>query len=78
MPENSIYGGWPASGEIDIMEHVNVDGKIYGTLHFGNEGVDSEKGGVNKGICHPTVIFSFHLGHWPSLAVHVVVFLTSS
>jgi beta-glucanase (GH16 family) len=22
MPENSVYGGWPQSGEIDIMEHV--------------------------------------------------------
>ena len=28
------YGGWPASGEIDIMEHVGSDpGKIYGTVH---------------------------------------------
>ena len=28
------YGGWPASGEIDIMEHVGYDpGMIHGTLH---------------------------------------------
>lgn len=28
------YGGWPASGEIDIMEHVGFDpGVIHGTLH---------------------------------------------
>ncbi len=28
------YGGWPASGEIDIMEHVGVDaGVIHGTIH---------------------------------------------
>ncbi len=28
------YGGWPASGEIDIMEHVGYDpGVIHGTLH---------------------------------------------
>lgn len=28
------YGGWPASGEIDIMEHVGLDaGVIHGTIH---------------------------------------------
>jgi beta-glucanase (GH16 family) len=28
------YGGWPASGEIDIMEHVGYEpGIIHGTLH---------------------------------------------
>ena len=28
------YGGWPASGEIDIMEHVGFDpGEVHGTIH---------------------------------------------
>jgi beta-glucanase (GH16 family) len=28
------YGGWPTSGEIDIMEHVGYDpGVIHGTIH---------------------------------------------
>jgi beta-glucanase (GH16 family) len=26
--------GWPACGEIDIMEHVNTDGDIHGTVHW--------------------------------------------
>jgi beta-glucanase (GH16 family) len=26
--------GWPACGEIDIMEHVNYDGNVYGTIHW--------------------------------------------
>jgi beta-glucanase (GH16 family) len=31
------YGGWPASGEIDIMELVGKEpGRVTGTLHFGN------------------------------------------
>jgi beta-glucanase (GH16 family) len=30
------YGGWPESGEIDIMEHVGYDpGIIHGTIHSG-------------------------------------------
>ncbi|TQV65959.1 family 16 glycosylhydrolase [Exilibacterium tricleocarpae] len=26
--------GWPACGEIDIMEHINNDGSIHGTMHW--------------------------------------------
>ncbi|MBS1950876.1 MAG: glycoside hydrolase family 16 protein [Bacteroidetes bacterium] len=34
LPSDWKYGGWPASGEIDIMEHVGFDpGVIHGTLH---------------------------------------------
>jgi beta-glucanase (GH16 family) len=48
MPEDSVYGPWPASGEIDIMEsrgndvRYNVDGHDRGrdvyssTLHWGS------------------------------------------
>ncbi|CAM2006425.1 Carbohydrate-binding protein [Acanthopleuribacter pedis] len=39
LPTDWVYGGWAASGEIDIMEAVNVGGRggnrIYGTLHYG-------------------------------------------
>ena len=30
--------GWPISGETDIMEHINADSIIYGTLHWNNNG----------------------------------------
>jgi len=31
-----VYGGWPESGEIDIMEHVGYDvGVVHGTVHTG-------------------------------------------
>lgn len=34
LPEDWAYGGWPKSGEIDIMEHVGYDqGVVHGTLH---------------------------------------------
>ncbi|MDX2115889.1 MAG: family 16 glycosylhydrolase [Planctomycetota bacterium] len=35
LPTTSPYGGWAASGEIDIMESVNDADRIYGTIHFG-------------------------------------------
>ncbi|MGC8595573.1 MAG: glycoside hydrolase family 16 protein [Candidatus Kryptoniota bacterium] len=36
MPTDSYYGGWPLSGEIDIMELLgDKPNKIYGTIHFG-------------------------------------------
>ena len=34
MPTESVYGDWPKSGEIDIMEHVGFDqNRIHGTVH---------------------------------------------
>lgn len=34
LPDSLVYGGWPASGEIDIMEHVGYDpGVVHGTVH---------------------------------------------
>jgi len=53
LPADNAYGGWAASGEIDIMEAVNLgakcpecDGKIgenrsSGALHFGGEWPDN-------------------------------------
>jgi beta-glucanase (GH16 family) len=34
LPDSLTYGGWPASGEIDIMEHVGFDQNVvHGTVH---------------------------------------------
>lgn len=49
LPTDNVYGGWAASGEIDIMEAVNIgvrtdktgelsnepETRIHGTLHYG-------------------------------------------
>ena len=41
FPQDSVYGGWAASGEIDIVEAVNlgVNGlnDVVGTIHYGGE-----------------------------------------
>jgi beta-glucanase (GH16 family) len=35
MPDDAAYGGWPASGEIDIMENLgNNTRTVYSTIHF--------------------------------------------
>ena len=34
--EDDTYGGWAASGEIDIMEYLgNAPNEVFGTLHYG-------------------------------------------
>ena len=39
LPQNSVYGTWAASGEIDIMESINLGAaggnNQYGSLHYG-------------------------------------------
>ncbi|MBN8430391.1 family 16 glycosylhydrolase [Microbulbifer salipaludis] len=39
LPTEGVYGGWPLSGEIDIVEAVNLkvggEDKVHGTLHYG-------------------------------------------
>lgn len=41
MPEADVYGGWAASGEIDIMESANGTTTVGGALHYGGEWPDN-------------------------------------
>ncbi|RUO79222.1 glycoside hydrolase family 16 protein [Pseudidiomarina taiwanensis] len=54
MPTDEVYGGWPKSGEIDIVEAVNlktvdgegnVESKVYGTLHYGRDAPNNSSSG---------------------------------
>ncbi|CAE8656540.1 unnamed protein product [Polarella glacialis] len=47
LPSHDVYGGWPNSGEIDIVETVGcTSGKVYGTVHTGayNHMKNTQKG----------------------------------
>jgi beta-glucanase (GH16 family) len=45
MPTESVYGGWPHSGEIDIMEAINQTDIIYFNLHFSNTSGNHDSNG---------------------------------
>ena len=48
LPTDSEYGGWAASGEIDIMEYLGSDPmKVHGTLHFGGQWPNNARKGAS-------------------------------
>jgi len=52
LPDSNIYGGWPNSGEIDIMEFVGYQtDQFYGTVHTAayNHMIGTEKGSSVEG-----------------------------
>jgi len=61
MPESSVFGGWPKSGELDLMEMVGHEpNKVYGTLHFG-PGPGSTQIGKNFTLPSGTFSDEFHV-----------------
>ena len=50
LPQDNTYGGWAASGEIDIVEAVNLGGSggndIHGTIHYGGEAPANQSSGI--------------------------------
>ena len=55
MPTESEYGGWPKSGEIDIMEYVGMNpSNLYFTTHFlGTDGTGHQSSGAYAVINQP-------------------------
>lgn len=51
LPTARVYGGWAASGEIDIMEAVNLgvegEDRVYGTLHYGSYWPNNVHSGIS-------------------------------
>ncbi len=47
---NIDTAGWPKCGETDIMEHINADSLIYGTIHWDNNGHVQNGGNTATGL----------------------------
>lgn len=65
--------GWPACGEIDIMEHVGRQlNKIYGTLHYpGNSGANGR--GSTVTVSTATTEFHRYSVEWNATSIEIAV-----
>ncbi|RPI01150.1 MAG: glycosyl hydrolase family protein, partial [Calditrichaeota bacterium] len=62
MPTKEKYGGWAASGEIDMVEYLGHEPKtIYGTLHYGGKWPNNVSKGKSYTLRNGTFADDFHL-----------------
>lgn len=75
LPSDWVYGGWPLSGEIDIMEAINLgmscpeceDGRedrVHGTLHFGKAPPKNSYKGKETHLAAPVTGFHTYAIEW--------------
>ncbi len=50
LGENITSVGWPACGEIDIMEHINTENTVYGTCHWYDTAYASYSGNTSVDV----------------------------
>ncbi len=61
MPQDSVYGGWAASGEIDVMENRGSTPTITGgTIHYGGSWPDNVYSGADYVFPGGGVATDFH------------------
>jgi len=62
MPTDEKYGGWPHSGEIDIMELLGHEpNKVHGTLHYSRPGGRHTSTGTNTTLVTGSFADDFHV-----------------
>jgi beta-glucanase (GH16 family) len=62
LPTDWVYGGWAASGEIDIMEMVGHENKpVHGTLHYGGAWPDNVQSGDSFVLQEGTFSGDYHV-----------------
>lgn len=72
LPTDWTYGGWPMSGEIDIMEVLGHEPwKTYGTIHFGSSPAAHQQAGGSYSLTAGTFAGGFHrfAVEWDSTAM---------
>ena len=62
LPTDGVYGGWAASGEIDIMELVGHEpARVHGTLHYGGPAPANVNSGDSYDLPSGTFADEFHV-----------------
>lgn len=62
LPTDNVYGSWPASGEIDIMELVGDEpATVHGTLHYGGVWPNHIFSGDSFTLAEGTFADEFHV-----------------
>jgi len=61
LPTDEEYGGWAASGELDIMEYLGHEhNMVHGTLHFGNSWPGNKYNGTSFTLSEGNFYSEFH------------------
>ena len=65
LPTNYVYGGWPQSGEIDIMENVGFEPDVvHGTIHSGPAGPNNKSTGASVAVPNASTQFHTYAIEW--------------
>ena len=67
LGDNITQVGWPKCGEIDIMEHVNDNSQINGTMHWDNDGHVSAGGVISCDVTEYhdySIVWTEHTIKW--------------
>lgn len=61
LPTDNVYGGWAASGEIDVMEYLGHEtNKVHGTLHYGGSWPNNKNSGSSYILANNGFNDDFH------------------
>lgn len=61
LPTDNAYGGWAASGELDIMEYLGHEtNTVHGTLHYGNTWPNNQHKGTSFTLSDGDFSSEFH------------------
>jgi len=61
LSTNEPYGGWPQSGEIDIMELIGSEPDVaHGTIHYGSPWPNNQSSGESYQLNEGTFLDDFH------------------
>lgn len=62
LPSDWVYGGWPMSGEVDIMEELgDYTQRVYGTIHYASSTGAHLQSGGNYTLQQGTFAGGYHV-----------------